>query len=165
MILKDQKFFPRYLGGPDDGNCNLLFMGFPEVPDIPYLKTFYLIQYGTHLFTFVHQLYCKLNDPKYFEYVLHHGLALFLLTFSYLMNMILVGTVVLFLHDPSDVTLITARVYTDYKDRKKSVTIILGIIGILNWIFLRNIVLPTCVIRSCFNFYMSSKNELLAEIV
>jgi hypothetical protein len=34
LILKDQKFFPAYLGGPSDGDCNLLFMGFPEVPEI-----------------------------------------------------------------------------------------------------------------------------------
>ena len=75
------------------------------------------------------------------------------------MNMILVGTVVLFLHDPADVTLITARAYTDYKYRNKIINIILGILALVSWIFLRNIVFPTCVIRSCYNFYMSPKNE------
>ena len=140
-------------------------MGFPEVPDIPYLRIFYLIQLGTHLFTFIHHLFWKYNDPKYFEYVLHHGLALFLIIFSYLLNLILVGTVVLFLHDISDVTLISARIYTDYKYRNKTINIFLGIVAVVNWIFLRNIVFQTCVIRSCFNFYMSSKNEMLAKIV
>ena len=33
------------------------------------------------------------------------------------MNMILVGCVVLFLHDPCDTLLIFARSYTDYKNR------------------------------------------------
>ena len=43
--------------------------------------------------------------------------------------------------------------------------IIVGIVAVVNWIFLRNIIFPSCVIRSCFNFYMSSKNEMLAKIV
>lgn len=45
---------PPYLGGPSDGDCNNLFMEFPHVPDVPYLRIFYLIQAGTHLYTFIH---------------------------------------------------------------------------------------------------------------
>jgi len=54
LILKDQKFFPSYLGGPEDGNCDLLFMNYPNVPEVKYLEVFYLVQAGTHLYTFVH---------------------------------------------------------------------------------------------------------------
>lgn len=107
----------------------------------------------------------KYKDPKYYEFVLHHGLALFLIIFSYLMNMTLVGAVVLFLHDPCDVLLILGRVYTDYKYKKLWLNIILAMAAFFTWIALRNVVYPYCVIRSCFNFYFTPREPILDSIV
>jgi hypothetical protein len=117
----------------------LLFRDYPRVPEVPYLRVFYLIQAGTHLYTFIHQVFFKLNDPKYYEFVLHHGLALFLIIFSYLMNMTLVGAVVLMLHDPCDVLLISSRAYTDYRYRKVSVNILIYAVTYIGWVYFRNI--------------------------
>lgn len=164
-ILKDQVFFPSYMGGPENGNCMNLFMDYPRVPDVPYLKTFYLIQCGAHLGTFIHQVFFKLNDPKYYEFVLHHGLALFLIIFSYLMNMTLVGVVVLFLHDPCDVLLILGRAYTDYKFKNIYLNVFIAAVAYFTWILFRNIFYPICVLRSCFNFYFTPRSEDLDNIV
>ena len=77
------------------------------------------------------------------------------------MNMILVGSVVLFLHDPADVLLIISRCYTDIdkeklvigrpylnfiKNNSIKINIFLGVLTWLTWVFLRNIIFPTCVI-------------------
>lgn len=78
------------------------------------------------------------------------------------MNMILVGAVVLFLHDPADVLLIIARAYTDYKNRKVWVNTLIFIVTWSSWFYLRNIVFPSCVIRSCLNFYFEQKPDALA---
>ena len=78
------------------------------------------------------------------------------------MNMILVGAVVLFLHDPADVLLIIARSYTDYKNRKVWVNTLIFVITWSSWLYLRNIVFPTCVISSCINFYLEPKSDSLA---
>ena len=50
-------------------------------------------------------------EGNYYEYILHHALSTFLIFFSYLMNMWLVGIIVLFLHDSSDFFLIFCRTY------------------------------------------------------
>lgn len=41
LIVKDQPFLPPTLFG--EGHCKNLFMDYPNVPDIPYLKLFYLV--------------------------------------------------------------------------------------------------------------------------
>ena len=96
------------------------------------------------------------------------------------MNMILVGSVVLFLHDPADVLLIISRCYTDIdkeklvigrpylnfiKNNSIKINIFLGVLTWLTWVFLRNIIFPTCVISSCINFYRAPKDGVLGDIV
>lgn len=88
----------------------------------------------------------KYNDPKFYEYALHHGLAFFLIWFSYMMNFTLVGIIVLLLHDPSDVILIAARAYTDFKNRILALNIIIYALAYPTWVYTRNIVFPGCVI-------------------
>lgn len=92
-----------------------------------------------------------MNDPKFYEYALHHGLALFLIWFSYMMNFIPIGCIVLLLHDPGDVFLIATRAYTDMKDKKIWINAALFLTALPVWIYTRNIVLPTCVIRASYN--------------
>ena len=124
------------------------------MPEIPYLQLFYLIQAGTHLYTFLHQLVCKCHDPKFYEFALHHGLALFLIIYSYLSNFWLIGAVVLFLHDPCDVCLILSRGYTDYKYRRVWVNVLIYAITYIAWIGLRNVAFPLCPIKSTYNYLM-----------
>jgi len=79
--------------------------------------------------------------------------------------MTLIGSVVLFLHDPADVLLILARGYTDYKNRKVWVNVSIFIVTWTSWVFFRNIVFPSCVIRSCINLLLEPKSEALAQIM
>lgn len=96
------------------------------------------------------------------------------------MNMILVGSVVLFLHDPADVLLIISRCYTDIdreklvigrpyfnfiKNHSMKINIVLGVTTWFTWVLLRNIIFPNCVIRSCINFYTAPKEGILGDIV
>ena len=51
------------------------------------------------------------QEGNYYEYILHHSLSTFLIFFSFLMNMWIVGIIVLLLTDFSDFFLIFARWY------------------------------------------------------
>ena len=75
-------------------------------------------------------------------------MALFLIYFSYMMNFIHIGAIVLLLHDPGDVILITARSYTDYKNMRVAICIIIYLILYAVWVYTRNIVFPLCAIKS-----------------
>ena len=95
----------------------------------------------------------KYHDPKFYEYALHHGLALFLLWFSYMMNFIVVGVIVLLIHDPSDVFLIAARAYTDIKNRNVIVNVLIYAATYPVWVYTRNMVFPVCVLGSAISEY------------
>lgn len=85
LIIRKTDFLPNYLGG--SGSCSNIYVGHPKVQDIKFLNLYYQIQAGSHLYTFINQIWCKRNDTKFYEYALHHGLALFLIWFSYMMNL------------------------------------------------------------------------------
>jgi len=107
----------------------------------------------------------KYNDPKFYEYALHHGLAFFLLWFSYMMNFVIVGVIVLLVHDPGDVFLIIGRAYTDMKNRNVVVNVILAIIAYSVWVYTRNIVFTTCVLNSAYTELFAPRVVKLDEIL
>ena len=47
VYFRDQAFWPVTLGG--EGSCTEAFMNYPEVPEIPFIKEFYLVQLGCRI--------------------------------------------------------------------------------------------------------------------
>ena len=92
-------------------------------------------------------------------------MAALLCIFSYYMNMIYVGMLVLIVHDVSDAFLILARSYTDYKYKNLPVNILLGVFMVTSWIYMRNIVFNICPIKSCFMFYSKMQDHYLSDVV
>merc|ERR1711862_733648 len=84
------------------------------------MKVFYVLQFGKHLGRFFQHLFVR-SEGNFYEYALHHGISTFLIFFSYLMNMWLIGIFVLLIHDISDFFLILARGYREYKYLNKRV--------------------------------------------
>ncbi len=74
------------------------------------MQSFYVLQFGKHLSRFFSHCFIK-QEGNFYEYALHHGLSTFLIIFSYLMNMWLIGIFILVIHDLSDLFLILARAY------------------------------------------------------
>jgi hypothetical protein len=61
------------------------------------------------------------SELKYYEKLLHHILAASLITFSAMTNQVLAGTMILFIHDSSDILLAFARTYVETKFKKVSI--------------------------------------------
>ena len=109
------------------------------------MKVYYLVQFGKHFSRFYSHVFIR-PEGNFYEYVLHHGLSTFLIIYSYIMNMWLIGIFVLALHDYTDFGLILARAYKDYRHRKQWLLTIFYINATLSWIFLRIFVFNyTCV--------------------
>jgi len=144
ILFKDEYFFPKMLGGSAD--CSAIFQYTPAAPDIPYGKLFYMVQFGSHLHTLIAYAIEKFNDPKFWEMFLHHGVAVFLIFFSYMSNEIAVGILVLFVHDPSDIFLDGGRFYNDLKNRKDWIRNIFAVCFVTTWIYFRLYSFPVCVI-------------------
>lgn len=111
------------------------------------MKVYYIVEFGKHIGRFFHHVFIR-PEGNYYEYALHHGLSTFLIFFSYLMNMWLIGIFVLFIHDISDCILILGRAYRDYKHGNKIVLKIIYLIGGPSWIFCRVFLLAHCCVYS-----------------
>ena len=74
------------------------------------MKIFYCFQFGKHISRMMYHMFIR-QEGNYYEYILHHSLSTFLIFFSFLMNMWIVGIIVLLLTDFSDFFLIFARWY------------------------------------------------------
>lgn len=73
---------------------------------------FYAFHLGVHLSSVFEVMVVKRKtELKYYEKLLHHSLAVSLITFSAMMNSILIGVLVLFTHDFSDTFMAMLRVY------------------------------------------------------
>jgi ceramide synthetase len=80
-------------------------------------------------------------ELKYWEYLLHHFLAVSLLYFSTMYNCEMIGVVVLILHDISDIFLSVGRVYGDCGKKKLLVYFWYSSI-LISWIYTRVYVFP-----------------------
>ena len=70
---------------------------------------------GIHFESFFIHIFINYYESKYYEYMLHHGVAFYLIFFSYITNMLEGGSVVLIMHDSSDVILTFIRAIADFK--------------------------------------------------
>lgn len=74
---------------------------------------FYALQLGVHLFSVFEMMVIKRKtELKYYEKLLHHILAASLIAFSAMANEVLIGVMVLFTHDSSDIFMAYGRTYT-----------------------------------------------------
>lgn len=128
---------------------------FPEI-DLPlYLKELYCLQLGTHLYSFLHQIIMRRKDKKFFEYVLHHGMALLLIFYSYCTNFIKTGSVVLLVHDFSDIFIVLARGYGDFSFKNRKIVNIIYITAFSIWCYCRLYVYPVySIFVTTYQIYM-----------
>lgn len=109
------------------------------------MKIFYLFQLGKHFSRLFSHMFIK-QEGNYYEYILHHSLSTFLIVFSYLTNQWLIGIMVLLCHDISDLFLIMARGYKDYKNYSRNLLKVIYVFAMGSWTVGRLIVFPACCV-------------------
>ena len=152
-LLKDSYFLPPFLGG--NGSVFTMVENRYLEHTTEAMRIFYLIEMGKHLARFFMHVFIR-SEGSYYEYVLHHSLATFLIFFSYTMNMWMVGIFVLFVHDLSDVTLALARGYREYKDRNSNILTFFYVIATGSWILLRVGIFTYCCIYGTWVEYLKA---------
>ena len=75
------------------------------------MKVYLLVTFGKDLNRLVVHAFIK-PEGNYYEYLLHHSLASFLILFCYLTNYWLIGVFIIFIHDLSDLALSAGRFYS-----------------------------------------------------
>jgi len=79
------------------------------------------------------------------------------------MNMWLIGIFILLIHDLSDLFLISARAYRDYRNYSKKILEIIYVFAAVSWVGCRIILFSSCCvfssIYSAFNAYYLKTNK------
>lgn len=140
---------PTWLGG--EGYCSDVSRYINSLDEATFgMKVFYIIQFGKHLGRFVHHVFFR-AEGNFYEFALHHGLSTFLIFFSYLMNMWMIGIFVLLIHDISDIALTACRGYRDCRKVNRKLLTIMDILGGSIWVFCRIFLLSYCCVYSSFS--------------
>ena len=96
------------------------------------------------------------TELKFYEYVLHHSVAVSLILFSTMSNQVAAGLMTLIVHDASDIMMAFARFYVETRNASKSVSNVSYVSMVLIWIWMRIIVYPYCLLS---NVYMNRPME------
>jgi len=162
VLFKDSFFFPTMLGG--SAQCSDIYKFAPYVPHVPNAVLFYQIQFGWHFHTLIDHIVYKWRDPKFWEMFLHHSVAVFLIFFSYLSNQVPVGILVLLTHDPSDIGLCWSRYHNDIKGKRKSLLIMIYLLFVFSWMYLRLFVFPKCVVGQALVTLWNYQEDLMFPV-
>lgn len=114
-----EPWFPAMVGG--QGKCTSLYDPYPNWPEAKRteLEIFFMIQLGVHVFSVFELVVIKRKtERKFYEILLHHFMASSLIFFSMMCNEITAGTMILIVHDFSDIFIAFARAYFDMRFTK-----------------------------------------------
>jgi hypothetical protein len=110
-----------------------------------------MAQLGVHIFSIVESVVVKRKtDRKYYEFLLHHFIAVMLILISLLINLLAMGTVVLFLHDISDMFTDMLRIWVETKFRRTVVDLTLFAMASTSWFYTRIVVFPFCIVPNLY---------------
>jgi ceramide synthetase len=138
MVLKDEEYFPKSLGG--SGDITKGFVNHVTPYNNPDLKMYGLITMGFHFGCFFTHLFESNKREDYVEIMLHHVVAMYLFFGYYMGNVWRVGTVIAFLHDIADVTAMLSKSLSETK--YSNLTAICFIFNMFVWFYTRLFVLP-----------------------
>jgi ceramide synthetase len=132
-ILLSSDFLDLNLGGTVERP--LYFKNYPCQPLPPYLDDFYVFKISFHLYELFNTLAFGRARVDFLEYVLHHLMTWALIHFSYALNYIPIGAVIMLIHDVTDIPVTTIKLITDITN--KNIELIVFIFMFTSWLYLR----------------------------
>lgn len=132
-ILKQSNFLHKYLWGDQDFPRYWANYPCTQIPN--YLDDFYVMKLAYHCKEIVYTLIFHYNRRDLSEFLLHHFVTVFLVLFSYSMNYLPVGAVIMLIHDIPDVMLNCFRISMDCLSFKYYMSAYAGMV--LSWLYFR----------------------------
>jgi ceramide synthetase len=151
-LFRDQYWFPSIVGGC--GQCGQIYKEYPDWPkgSASKLEMYFMIQLGVHLYSVFEMIVIKRKtERKFYEYLLHHFVAATLILFSMMCNEIAAGSMILIIHDASDILLAFGRFYLETKHASKKLTIVVFTSMTSIWIYMRILVFPFCLLANVYS--------------
>eukprot|EP00418_Pyrodinium_bahamense_P010097 CAMPEP_0179113234 /NCGR_PEP_ID=MMETSP0796-20121207/52968_1 /TAXON_ID=73915 /ORGANISM="Pyrodinium bahamense, Strain pbaha01" /LENGTH=326 /DNA_ID=CAMNT_0020811425 /DNA_START=30 /DNA_END=1010 /DNA_ORIENTATION=- len=145
-ILRDKPWVPWFLGG--SGDTRFCWSdGFPYQAIPEELRRFYLIAIGYNL-SDAAMIFLETRKPDFWEMMLHHAIACSLVSYSYVLNYVRVGSLVLLLHGPVDVFINASKAFVDTPNIRVTAVSYLGMI--VTYVWFRIYIFPVYIMRSAW---------------
>ncbi|KAI4318615.1 hypothetical protein MLD38_032294 [Melastoma candidum] len=116
------------------------------------IKLIYMCQCGFYVYSIVALLVWETRRKDFSVMMSHHVITVFLIGYSYLTRFFRIGSVILALHDASDVFLEAAKVFK-YSENEVGASILFGLFAI-SWVVLRLVIFPFWVIRASSYYFV-----------
>ncbi len=136
VVLWDKPWF----SDPDHN-----WIGYPLHFPTPDVKAYYFLSLGHYVHLMVSQFF-DVKRKDFLEMLIHHVVTIFLIVFSYNANLIRIGTMVLFVHDGSDVLLELAKLF-NYSAWRTGADVTFVLFAISFFVF-RLVIYPMHVLNS-----------------
>lgn len=122
------------------------FKGWPNQELKLSIKLFYMCQCGFYLYSIGALVKWETRRKDFSVMMSHHVVTVILIGYSYITSFFRIGSVVLALHDGSDVFLEAAKVFK-YSENELGASVCFGLFAI-SWLILRLIIFPFWAIHS-----------------
>jgi hypothetical protein len=145
-FLGGKTWVPRVLGG--SGETRFCWTdGIPFQPIDDDLRHFYLTAIGYHLCEVVAHI-MDFGLPDFWEMLLHHTVTAFLVSYSYLLNYVRIGSLVLVLHGSTDIFIYLSKFLVDTGNVYSTAVSYFSLV--LSYAWFRIYVFPTYVMKSAW---------------
>jgi len=143
ILLKDEDYYPKSLGG--HGDIEQMWVDLPYQKQSKNIYLYYVIALSYHLHSIIDQ-FKYYGKPSFGDMMLHHIITIGLILFSFFNNYVRIGTLVLYLHDISDICGSLSKITLH---SKYDIITMISYTGLLlSWVYFRLIVYPFQVINS-----------------
>ncbi|KAL9684263.1 hypothetical protein QQ045_021698 [Rhodiola kirilowii] len=122
------------------------FLGWPNQELTLPLKLFYMCQCGFYIYSIAALLTWETRRKDFSVMMSHHVVTVILISYSYYLGFFRIGSIVLALHDASDVFLETAKLFK-YAGNEVGASVFFGMFA-ASWLVLRLIFFPFWIIKS-----------------
>lgn len=145
LLLKDEPWLPGVLGG--SGETRFCWTDYPLQVVSPGLRRLYVVSVGYHLSEVV-MLLLEVHHPDFWEMLLHHSVSCSLVCYSYLLNYVRLGSLVLLLHGATDVFIYLSKAIVDTPNTRCTIASYFALVAAYAWF--RIFVFPVAIMRSAW---------------
>ncbi|KAF3329059.1 ASC1-like protein 3 [Carex littledalei] len=127
-------------------HTRLYFSAWPNQPLSFSIMLFYMCQCGFYIYSIGALVAWETRRKDFSVMMSHHIVTTILITYSYLTRFFRIGTIILALHDTSDIFMEAAKLFK-YSEKDIAASVCFGLFAI-SWLLLRLIYFPFWIIRT-----------------
>uniref|UniRef100_H3DJJ3 Ceramide synthase 2a n=1 Tax=Tetraodon nigroviridis TaxID=99883 RepID=H3DJJ3_TETNG len=154
-------------------DLKLMWEDFPKMPLLPSQYWYYMIELGFY-FSLLVSVASDVKRKDFKEQIIHHVATIVLISFSWLVNYIRAGTLIMLLHDASDYLMESAKMFNYAGWRKTcnfiftvfaAVFIVTRLVILPFWIIHTTLVYPLTLYQPFFGFYFFNGLMCLLQVL